>query len=156
MALDDDTHSRVGFHLPHSALTMVITPQRLIRLAGIAIAITVGMAFSSSRASAACGDYLHIVGLPDESIREANSLPTYLDRERLPRIPCHGPGCSNRPSQSLPPLTVPVTNGGVKEVADHYGTGDNPSDSSTRHRVPRTIGLPIHFSTPVFDPPRLA
>lgn len=135
---------------------MVAAPRAVFRATGIALAITVGVVFSSARASAGCGDYVHIVGQPAEPTGHA--MPTTADHDRvsLPGQPCHGPGCSNRPSQPVAPLTVPVTeSGGAKELAARSAAADRP-DCSSRHPIPHTIGSPVHLPTAIFDPPRAA
>ena len=136
---------------------MVVSPQAVVRAIGIALAITAGVAFSPARASAGCGDYVHLAGQMAGPTGNAMPLPANHEREDLPRPPCHGPGCSNRPSQPIPPLTAPVAeSGGAKELAARANTNDDRADGLSRHRIPRTIGSPIHLPTPIFDPPRAA
>jgi hypothetical protein len=136
---------------------MLATPRTMIRAIGIALAITAGVVCSSARASAGCGDYVHIADRPAEPTGEAMPLPANHDREDLPHPPCHGPGCSNRPYETIPPLTAPVTeSGGVKELAARSNPNDDRPDGSSRHRTPHTIGSPVHLPPPIFDPPRAA
>jgi hypothetical protein len=84
-------------------------------------------------------------------------LPTDHDRGELPRSPCHGPGCSNRPAQPVAPVTAPVAEpDGAKQPAARSHADDDRTDGSSRHRIPHTIGSPVHLPTAILDPPRAA
>ncbi|MBX9625518.1 MAG: hypothetical protein K2X82_17055 [Gemmataceae bacterium] len=128
----------------------------MVRTTGIALAIAAGVAFSPARATAGCGDYVHIAGPPAGPTGVATAPPDGHALDDLPRPPCHGPGCSERPTPTAPPLTAPVNeSAGAKELAARPGADDR-ADGSPRHRVPRSIGSPVHFPTAIFDPPRAA
>ena len=136
---------------------MVVSPRAVVRAIGIALAITAGVAFPPTRAAAGCGDYVHLAVRPVGPTGEAAPFPANHKREDLPRPPCHGPECSNRPSQPSPPLTAPVPeSGGAKELAARSNANDDWADGQSRHRIPRTIGSPVHLPLPIFDPPRAA
>src|SRR5262245_19465426 len=116
---------------------MIAAPRSLIRVTGIALAIVGVFKFSAGRASAACGDYVRIAGQPAEA---AVPSPPDHDRGDFPRPPCHGPNCSNHPSQPATPLTAPVAEVlAAKGLAGRSHAADRANGSS-RHRAPRTIG----------------
>jgi hypothetical protein len=129
---------------------MVAISPSLLRATGIALAIAAGVVLSPARATAGCGDYVHVAG----PTGEAAPAPANHDRDDLPR-PCHGPGCSNRPSQPAPPLTAPVTDSaGAKELAARSAAVDDPADGAAHNRAPRSIGSPVHVPSAILDPPR--
>jgi len=132
---------------------MITTPRTVIRAIGITLAITVGVVFSSARASASCGDYVHIAGQPAD---QAITLPAPHDRDGLPRPPCHGPNCSNHSPEPVPPFTAPVVESlGAKGLVARSHADDRAGGSSA-HSIPRSIGSPVHLPSAIFDPPRAA
>jgi len=134
---------------------MLAYPKPVARFAGIALAITMGVVISSGRATAACGDYVHIVAKPTEVT--APPLAVARSQEGTPRVPCHGPECTCRPTQSAAPFTVLVVETDrAKELAPHPDLIEAGANVSSSHRGPRTLGSPTHFTVAIFDPPRVA
>jgi hypothetical protein len=128
---------------------MVAALRAVVRSAGIAFAIAAGVALAPSRASAACGDYVHVA----KDGAEAND-PSRLGESDMPR-PCHGPGCSSQPTPPILPLTAPVTApAGAKELAARAAGDTNDHGGSARHLIPEAIGSAVRTSTPIFHPPR--
>src|SRR5262249_44157343 len=85
----------------------------------------------------------------------SSAPPSNNNREDLPRPLSQGPGCSDRPSQPIHPLTKPTTESdGAKELAAHFNGSNNRADGLTRQRAPLTIGSPVHLPKSIFDPPR--
>ena len=126
----------------------------VIRAAGIALAIAVGVVFPSPRATAGCGDHVHIAGQPT-----GPAVPLRADQygDDHPGPPCHGPGCSNLPTRTVPPLTAPVSeSGGAKQPAARSSDDEDHTDILSRHPIPPVIGSPVHLPSPIFDPPRAA
>src|SRR6185437_3010411 len=109
------------------------------RLCGVAFAAIAAVAFSSARANAECGEYVHI-----GQDRAGDGSP------------CRGPGCANKPTTPDLPMTAPTDEPpGAKPVAACDSAAECSSES-TRTRFPYSIGLPTHISTPIFHPPRAA
>ena len=131
---------------------MPTAPPAVIRAAGIALAIAVGVVFSSPGASAGCGEHVHIVGQPTGS-----AVPLRADQggDDFPGPPCHGPGCSNLPTRTVPPLTAPVSeSGGAKQPVVRSTADEDHTDGLSRHPIPPEVGSPVHVPSPIFDPPR--
>jgi hypothetical protein len=119
-----------------------------LRLCGVAFAALVAVACSSGRASAACGDYVHV--LKDGAQAGGPMMPGQPD------APCHGPGCSNQPTAPILPLTAPVAEpGGSKELATS-GVDADGRGGAARHCFPNAIGTPVRTSNPIFRPPATA
>jgi len=97
------------------------------------------------RASASCGDYLHIVA--DTSPAPAGDAP------RQPRPPCHGPSCQKPPATPSPaPVTVTAPDTQTSDallaadmVVDTPSSADLPPPES-----PTSFGL----AEAIFHPPR--
>src|SRR5439155_6662314 len=86
------------------------------RLAVAAVLVAAGVALVPGKAAAACGDYVHIEGQIVQ--QQQTTQPPVTDGVPAAPRPCNGPGCSNRPTPPIPPLTAPVVSlTEAKEVA---------------------------------------
>lgn len=109
---------------------------------GIALAILVAAGLSPSRASADCGDYVHIV--------KKDSAPEPI----LPK-PCDGPTCSQRPLPPIAPLTVPP--GGFdysKPFVELLSVKEVEGSDSDRISILEQLAIPDPNPTSIFHPPR--
>jgi hypothetical protein len=134
---------------------------KVIRATVAIIAIAVGIALTPGRVLATCGDYVLIEG--QSPVRQhLNHLPVTAPGESQgnpdsPRAPCHGPGCSKAPNDSIPPLTAPT--GGETDSKNPPAplSGAAPGDGGMSwecHFI--ASGRPIHLPNPIFHPPRAA
>src|SRR5437899_8477761 len=81
---------------------MPTRPTPWLRFVTAAVLLAGGIALAPAKAAAACGDYV-VIASHDGASAQGPSDPA------LPRLPCHGPGCSNRPIEPEQPLTAPIT-----------------------------------------------
>lgn len=129
---------------------MTISPRALvIRSLGVAFVLATALAFSPGRAEAACGDYVSI--LNDQSA--SHTMPDPM-AGHLPKTPCHGPSCSERPSLPAAPVPAPVsapsdTKACVVLLAGHA------NDTGERLVPCLTDESPVHLSVSIFHPPRV-
>lgn len=106
---------------------------RKLRNWGVAVVVILASLLLVPRASqAACGDYVQVSGrtalMHDSMENQSTTRDGSMDETKshhAPRLPCHGPGCSNR---SLPPA-VPVPNVVVSFERWAVASGDTPPDS---------------------------
>jgi hypothetical protein len=131
---------------------VAVDRNRVLRTAGAASLLAVGVLFAPQRASAACGDYVIIVG---ENGQPAAQQPGH--DAGTPRQPCHGPDCSASPCRPDLPLSAPVTtppnpNEGVAAIP---GALADPGDPDG-YPVPTSSGRVIHRPASVFHPPPTA
>jgi len=89
---------------PQPAPMRPAVPPSAFRLVAAVLAVA-GVAFAPGKAAAACGDYVTVHG------RSADHAPPTAthDAPVLPRTPCHGPGCSERPAAPVSPPVAPVS-----------------------------------------------
>ena len=122
---------------------------RVLRTVGAASLLAVAVLFAPQRASAACGDYVTIVG---EHGRPANG-PEGHDPDS-PREPCHGPNCSAAPcGPVLPPPAAPTGPTGPNEaLAGLPGPTDGTGGPNPYPR-PASSGRAVHRPPLVFHPP---
>jgi len=108
-----------------------------------------GIASAPAKATAACGDYV-VIASHDGASAQGPSDPA------LPRLPCHGPGCSNRPIEPEQPLTAPITvSTQAKDCSARMPDAIPRRDSGSV--IPLTSdGLTVHISSAIFHPPRAA
>jgi hypothetical protein len=119
---------------------MAIGARVSLRGVGVAVATVAALALFSGTASAQCGNYVHI------AVEQSGNSP-------VPRQPCHGPNCSQKPAAPSSPAPVSPAPSQVKEcVADVGSTTDRgPSHWS----LPTSIALALpQFDDSIFHPPR--
>ncbi len=132
---------------------------RVIRTAVAVLTIAVGIALTPGRASATCGDYVLIAGQSSEAQHQNHKLSTAPGESpgnpESPRVPCHGPGCSKSPTDSIPPITAPI--GGEADPKNPPATlgGAGPGDGGvSRERDFTSNERAVHLPTTIFHPPR--
>src|SRR5262245_7849698 len=128
---------------------VALSRNRLLRTTGAASLLAVAVLLAPQRASAACGDYVTIVGeqrTPDAG--QPGHGPS------LPLKPCHGPGCSAGPCGPAAPLPAPVTTSPNPNegVAGLPGVPADPRDPD-RFPRPTSCGRVVHRPLSVFHPP---
>jgi hypothetical protein len=137
---------------------MIYSPDpRVIRTTVAFIAIVVGIALTSGRASATCGDYISIVGQSPANYQQ-DHMPVTATGEsqgdpKESRAPCHGPGCSNSPTDSIPPITAPIGSEPKDPPAALTGS-DSGNGGMSREQYPTSTGRAIRLPNLIFHPPR--
>jgi len=99
-----------------------------------------------SRASASCGDYVHIVNTNE-------SIPA-SDHPVTPHEPCHGPGCNQQ--RPIPPMPVPVPTTTQQAPSDAilFAPAEYPDSAMALPIDPEASSRPHRIHTSIFHPPR--
>ena len=121
----------------------------MIRSLGVAFVLAVAFAFSPGRAEAGCGDYVTI--LNDQSA--SHSMPDPM-AGHLPKKPCHGPSCSEKPSLPAAPTPAPVSSSSDTKACVVL-VREHANDTGERLIPYSTDESPVHQSTSIFHPPRV-
>lgn len=123
---------------------MTLVPRLPIRVLAAAALAVAAVALSPGGAAASCGDYVRI----------GAEQATSHHPPAIPKVPCHGPGCSKAPAP-LVPLTAPVQTRSDSEqlpalvaTAAAAYSGRGWSHSTAAHPQP------IRLTSAIFHPPR--
>src|SRR6185437_1879183 len=110
-----------------------------LRGVGVAMAIVAAVTLFPGVAAAQCGNYVHIAEQSDKS--------------PVPRQPCHGPNCSQKPAAPAAPLPAPPAPSQVKECVALVGS---TTDRGPFHwLLPTSIALVVpQLGDSIFHPPR--
>ena len=110
------------------------------------MAILVGVGCLPSRAAAECGDYVHI----------AKQTPANAEQSApMPKPPCDGPNCSQRPATPVLPVSVPISEVEVsKQFTQALASDLHASDVRGFYFVQVQLSLPDPIPTSIFHPPR--
>ncbi|MBX9628198.1 MAG: hypothetical protein K2X82_30650 [Gemmataceae bacterium] len=126
---------------------MCLPPAVPTRLVAAAVLAAAGLLASPDRAAAGCGDYVVLA----ETAPGTDHTPA----SPVPQPPCHGPGCSGRPTEAPSP-SAPVTHtADPDQLALPTGRVTARTAPASWAAVADDASPPDPLRRPVFHPPRI-
>jgi hypothetical protein len=115
-----------------------------IHAAGVALLLAGAFGVAPGRAEAGCGDYL---------MTGHDAVADQPLGHQFPKVPCHGPNCSNKPETPSPlPAPVPPSS---ETKACLTGLEQEAGDRGDRTIPHSSAAGPVHKPGSIFHPPRI-